>query len=59
MKGRRGRAVLLSMCFEFRPGWAQCWLFALEGPLVNSLHGLMAGGLERGGGRERGNWYWV
>lgn len=36
------------MCFEFRAGWAQCWLFALEGPLVNSfLPGLKTGSLER------------
>lgn len=47
MEERRGRAILLPMCFEFRPGWTQCWLFSLERPLVNSLSGLLAGGLER------------
>ena len=48
MEGGRGRVFLLPLCFEFRPGWAQCWLFALEGPLVNSfLPGLKAGSLER------------
>lgn len=36
------------MCFEFRAGWAQCRLFALEGPLVNSfLPGLKVSSLER------------
>lgn len=24
MEERRGRAILLPMCFEFRPGWTQC-----------------------------------
>lgn len=36
------------MCFEFRAGWAQCRLFALERPLVNSfLPGLKASSPER------------
>lgn len=54
MERRWGRVFLLPMCFEFRAGWAQDRLFALEGPLVNSfLPGFMAGGL------ERGSWSWA
>lgn len=55
-RGSRGKVFLLPMCFEFRAGWAQCWLFALEGPLVNSfLPGLKADSLER----EGGSWSWA